>query len=148
MKDNLRKYKWHILISMLGTLIPMLIGVILWNRLPENMMTHFGLDGTGDGTSSKAYAVFGLPAIIAVINGISIIATVADPRQKDQSQKALGMVFWIMPIVSIMCCGMMYSVALGKTVGVELLTPALLALMFLIIGGVAVSLGLCFGVFM
>lgn len=134
MKDNLRRYKWYILLSMLGSLLPMLIGLVLWNRLPDNMMTHFGLDGTGDGTSSKAFAVFGLPAIIAAINGISIIATVADPRQKDQSKKALGMVFWIMPIISIMCCGMMYSVALGKTVGVELLTPALLALMFLIFG--------------
>ncbi len=134
MKDNLKQNKWKILTSMLGSLLPMLIGVILWNKLPDNMMTHFGLDGTGDGTSSKAFAVFGLPAIMAAINGISIIATVADPRQKDQSKKALGMVFWIMPIISIMCCGMMYSVALGKTVGVELLTPALLALMFLIFG--------------
>lgn len=134
MKDNLKQNKWKILTSMLGSLLPMLIGVILWNKLPDNMMTHFGLDGTGDGTSSKAFAVFGLPAIIAAINGISIIAAVADPRQKDQSKKALGMVFWIMPIISIMCCGMMYSVALGKTVGVELLTPALLALMFLIFG--------------
>ncbi len=134
MKDNLRRYKWHILFSMLGSLLPVAIGLLLWDKLPDNMMTHFGLDGTGDGTSSKAFAVFGLPAIIAAINGISIIATVADPRQKDQSQKALGMVFWLMPIVSIMCCGMMYSLALGKTVGVELLTPALLALMFLICG--------------
>ena len=84
----------------MGTLLPMVVGLILWNRLPDTMLTHWGADGTADGTGSKALAVFGFPAILAVLNLLGFLFTAADPRQNDQNKKALGMVSWIMPLLS------------------------------------------------
>ena len=36
----IRKHKWELIISSLVILIPVLVGLILWNRLPETIATH------------------------------------------------------------------------------------------------------------
>lgn len=40
------------------TLLPILVGVILWKDLPASLPSHFGLDGQADGFSSKFEVVF------------------------------------------------------------------------------------------
>ncbi len=37
-------------------------GTVLWNRLPEQMPIHFGLDGQVDGYAGKAFGVLALPS--------------------------------------------------------------------------------------
>ena len=130
----LSEHKKSIILSVMGTLLPMVVGLILWNRLPDTMLTHWGADGTADGTGSKALAVFGFPAILAVLNLLGFLFTAADPRQNDQNKKALGMVSWIMPLLSWGVCSTMYAVAMGKTVDVFVIMPLLMGVLFLLIG--------------
>ena len=65
--ENVKKYKITIIITTLSTLLPILFGLIVWNRLPEQIATHWGADGQADGYSGKAFAVFGMPCILAVL---------------------------------------------------------------------------------
>ena len=65
MKNWLKEYKWKILLSTVLTMLPMLIGLLLWDRLPDVITTHWGADGVADGFSGKAFAVFAMPAILA-----------------------------------------------------------------------------------
>ena len=51
MKNYLKTNWKKILISCLLTLLPVLVGVIYWDSLPETMTTHWGTDGVADGTS-------------------------------------------------------------------------------------------------
>lgn len=44
------------------TIVPLLAGTVLWNRLPEQMPIHFGLDGQVDGYAGKAFGVLALPS--------------------------------------------------------------------------------------
>ena len=61
---------WEGLCARRGTLIattivpllPLLAGTVLWNRLPEQMPIHFGLDGQVDGYAGKAFGVLALPS--------------------------------------------------------------------------------------
>ena len=43
----LRQNKWKILLTTLIILIPILVGCILWNRLPDTIATSFGVDSSG-----------------------------------------------------------------------------------------------------
>lgn len=61
------------LLSVALCLLPTLAGVLLWDALPVRIATHFDFSGTADGWASKGYAVFFLPAMLAV--GIPIIAS-------------------------------------------------------------------------
>lgn len=134
MKNWFLEHKKAVLLSLAGTLLPVVIGLILWNQLPDTMVTHFGADAVPDGVSGKAFAVFGLPAIMAALNLAALAMTAADPGHKGQNKKALGMVFWIMPMISLTVSGVMYAIALGKSVDVLLVLPLMLGLLFVVIG--------------
>ena len=53
----MKKYKTTIIITTLITLLPIVIGLFLWNKLPDTLATHWGSDGTANGWSSKTFSV-------------------------------------------------------------------------------------------
>ncbi|MBQ4504805.1 MAG: DUF1648 domain-containing protein, partial [Firmicutes bacterium] len=57
----MKRNKGILIITTLITALPILVGLILWNQLPEQVATHFNFAGEADGWSSKAFAVIGLP---------------------------------------------------------------------------------------
>ena len=79
--ENVKKYKITIIITTLITLLPILFGLIVWNRLPEQIATHWGADGQADGYSGKTFAVFGMPCILAVLQLFVSFITLNDPKK-------------------------------------------------------------------
>lgn len=57
----IRQHKKMILLTSIATLLPILIGLLLWKQLPDSVATHWSTGNEPDGYSSKAFAVFGLP---------------------------------------------------------------------------------------
>lgn len=129
-----KQNKWKIIISSLITLLPMVFGIIFWNELPEQMTTHWGIDGAADGQSSAAFAVFGLPLILLVINWLCIFFTSLDKKNAEQNPKVFGIIFWIIPVISLLTNGLIYATAFGKQLNVALLMPALFGLLLIFIG--------------
>ena len=129
-----KQNKWKIILSSIVTLLPMLFGIIMWDKLPVQMSTHWGLDGTVDGKSSTALTVFLLPLILLAVNLLCFWATSFDPKNKTQNKKAMNLIFWIMPIISLFSNGVIYATAFGMELDVIRLMPLLLGLTFLTIG--------------
>lgn len=130
----IKNNKWKMIISSAIILFPILVGLILWNSLPESLTTHWGADGNADGWSSKAFAVFVPPFFIFVTHWICVLVTAANPKNKNQSKKAIGLVFWICPIISLFANGIVYGTAFGIEFNMELLMPALFGVMFIVLG--------------
>ncbi len=130
----LRKHKIKIILSAIVTLLPMVLGLILWEKLPDTMTTHWGADGQADGFSSKAFAVFGLPILFLALHMLGLLPTLLDRKQKEQNAKALGMIFWIIPTVSWLANGIMYRAALGGEMDLPLLVLLLLGAMLIYMG--------------
>lgn len=131
----IKNNKIKFIISVIITLIPILVGFILWNKLPDNMVTHIGADGTPDGISSKLFAILVLPLILLVLHVFLIAVTPRiDKSINEQSQKVISIIFWIIPTVSLFVNGLMYSIAFGKTASIELLTAILFGTLFLVMG--------------
>ncbi len=130
----LKENKWKILITTLIILLPILVGCILWDRLPDTIATHFGVDNEPNGWNSKAFTVFGLPGVMAALHLFCLIATSVDPKQKNIGRKALGIVFWIMPATSLIMCTMTYAVALGVQVDVGLVAILFIGLLLIVLG--------------
>ena len=129
-KKNL---KLLILTSIL-TLLPILAGVVLWNQLPEQMPTHWNAAGDVDGWSSKPFAVFGLPLILVAAQWLCVLATTTDPKRQNHSEKIYHLVFWIMPVLSIVLHAVTYLTVLGVGVRIEMVMPIFMGLLFVIIG--------------
>lgn len=109
----IKKYKWTLIVTSIITLLPILVGVILWDKLPESVPTHFGVDNEADGWSSKWFAVFGLPIFLAAMEWVCVFVTSLDPKSKNISGKAMGVVLWIIPVISLIANSMVYTYALG-----------------------------------
>lgn len=130
----LKKNRIKVMLSSMIILLPMVFGILMWKELPEVMTVHWGADGKGDGTGGKAFAVFGLPLLLLVFHLACLLLTSMDKKQKDQNQKALGIVFWILPAISLFANGIVYRAAFGKEVDLFFFMPVLLGAMFLFMG--------------
>ena len=98
----IRQHKKMILLTSIATLLPILIGLLLWKQLPDSVATHWSTGNEPDGYSSKAFAVFGLPVIMLILHLVCVIATNIDPKANSINKKIFFIVLWICPVFSNM----------------------------------------------
>ena len=130
----IKKYWKTLLITSIITLLPIVAGLLLWNKLPEKMPTHWNAEGVVDGWSSKPFAIFGLPGIMLAVQWLCALGTGADPKKANHPEKVLHLVFWIIPVLNNVLLAITYAVALGKQVRIDVILPVLIGLIFTIIG--------------
>lgn len=126
--------KTKLIITSIVILIPIAVGLILWNRLPETMVTHWGVGNVPNGWSSKAMAVFGLPAILLAVHWVCLFATKADPKSKNINPRMLDLVLWICPVLSIVLGTVTYSFSLGYEVNVQAVVTIIMGVLFVVVG--------------
>lgn len=130
----IKKNKWQLIISSVIILLPIVVGLLIWNYLPDQIVTHWSTDSELDGWSGRTFAIFGLPIIIFVVHWICVFFTARDPKNKDQSSKVFKMVLWLLPITSLIVCGHTYAIALGNDIRIDIMVRVLLGLIFVILG--------------
>ena len=130
----IRKNKGKLILTSIIILIPIVIGLILWNKLPDKLPTHWNAEGVVDGWSSKGFTVFGLPAILFGFHWLCLLGSNADPKNKNYSEKLLQLVFWICPIISVLFGVISYGTALGMEFQVDKITLILAGVVFIVVG--------------
>ena len=130
----IKKHLKTLIITSILTLLPILAGLYLWNTLPEQVPSHWDVNGEIDGWSSKPFFVFGLPSIMLAAQWLCVLVTAADPKKANHSGKVLHLVLWIIPLLSIILSAMTYIAVLGHAVRVEVVMPLIIGLVFTIIG--------------
>lgn len=123
-----------LIIASIVTVLPALIGILCWDRLPDVMATHFGINNEADGFSSKAFAVFGLPAVLLAILWLVAFVTSQDPKRQNISPKMFTLGLWIAPVVSLVIAATMYPVNLGYAVDIPFFAELLIGLLFIVVG--------------
>lgn len=130
----IKQHKKMIILTSIVTLLPILIGLLLWNKLPDSLATHFNLDNQPNGYSSKAFAVFGLPFFLFAIHLICVIATSMDPKAKSINPKIFRIILCICPLISIWVCCTMYAYSLGYLFNINLLSGIIMGIFYVILG--------------
>ena len=120
----MKNEKKTLLLTTLICLIPMIVGALVYKRLPESMATHFGLDGTPNGWSSRPVAVFVLPGILLVVNLLMPFLLRADPKHGNMSSALKTVTIWAIPLISLVCSGATLGRGLGYDVRIEQILPA------------------------
>lgn len=130
----MKEYRKLLIITTLITLLPIMAGLILWNQLPDQIATHWGADGQANGWSGKTFAVFGLPCLLAAIHVFTCVITLNDPKRKNIHRKPMLLIFWIIPIVSLVTNGITYLAAMGSDVNVSVIAFVLIGVVFIALG--------------
>lgn len=115
-------------------LAPIVVGLILWDKLPAQMATHFDANGVADDWSPKEFAVFGLPLLLLAVHWFCMAFTSVDPKKQNFSDKIITLIMWLCPVVSIAGNGATYLYALDNTVNTVPMVLLLVGSMFLVIG--------------
>lgn len=130
----IKKYLRTLIITSLVLLIPVIVGLLLWDKFPEQLPIHWNINGEIDNWGSKTLVVFGLPAFMLALQWLCFIACTADPKYKNYNSKMVKLALWICPVIGLVLCILVYPSALGYTVPVEVVMPLLVGAMFIVIG--------------
>ncbi len=129
----LRRNKWKLLVSSVVILLPTVAGLLLWDTLPMQVPTHWGLRGRPDGWSGRS-ALLWMPVLLLAVDWLCLWVTAADPRNREQSQKAFDLVLWICPAVSLLSSSTLYAAALEIPFDQERLMLLVMGAAFVVIG--------------
>lgn len=121
--------------AIITIVIPMFVGIILWNKLPEQIALHFDFQGNPDDYYPKAFAVFGVYLILLAVQLFVSIAT-ASENEKGEGipDKVYGIFLWICPVVSIFTALLVYSHALGHQMDIARWCMFLIGILYLVLG--------------
>lgn len=131
----MKKNNTRFFVSCVVLLLPLLLGLILWDRLPESMPIHWNAAGEVDGWSSRMTAVVWLPLLLLGVHVLCLVITQLDPRNKDQSHKVIGLLFWLCPLLSLVIGAITYIQAFGLLIlGVNEIMLLFMGLIFTLLG--------------
>lgn len=125
--------KKSLALTSLTILLPVIFGLILWDKLPAEIATHFDINGTSDGYSGKAFTVFAIPFVLLGIHLMSVFVLNHESKKQNVNKKMREIVMWICPVVCIMAFSAIYQIALGHKFDFRIL-EAFEGLLFTIIG--------------
>ena len=129
----MKNKKLNILLFIL-CLLPVIVGIIMYSKLPDQVVTHFGADGQPDGWSNKFIGVILLPSALALLSLFVPRLIRLDPKNKDINPKLENCIAWIIPIITIMCSSVTILNALGYNTKVEIIIPCVVGIMLMIMG--------------
>lgn len=130
----IKQNKGTLILTIVILLLPMVIGLIVWNRLPEQIPMHWNLSGEVDGWESKGTLVFFLPLFMVGIQSICALTMVFVPEMKGIKGGILQLTLWICPCVSLLIHALVYAKILGHNLAPEIIIPLVFGMIFMVIG--------------
>ena len=133
--NDKKKFNWSmIILTTVVTLFPILIGMYLYNELPENLPGHFNFKNEVDRYDPKWVVVFIYPSVMALLHFVLCVGTSFQMRKFEKENKIFKMVRWIIPVITNVLFIVTISVGMGQTLNVGKVAMALVSAMLIFIG--------------
>ena len=121
-----------LIITSVICLLPIVLGVVLYDRLPDLIAVHFDFAGNPDSWAPKALVVFGLPVFLCLLN---IICNVSTRKYGGENQSMLvKFCRWLVAIISIVIVPITLFKALGADIPIQIIAPVLVGVVLVVIG--------------
>lgn len=138
MKRNLsdlwREHKMLLVLTSAIILLQTVVGVALWDQLPDPIATHFDFHNQPNGYSSKAFTVFGMPLILLALHWVCLMAGFMPSQMKHYSHKIKYVLLFIIPAVSLLTMTLCYGYALGDRINATRMSLIFVGLVFAVTG--------------
>ena len=124
------------LVSVLACLLPMLLGLRLWDRIPSLVTTGLVSTEGIDDSMPRSVLVFGVPGLFALLDLVchtQLWLHQKAERIPPMPVRLLGR--WTLAVLANILCPFWLLRAAAQTAAVSGLLPALLALLLLLTGG-------------
>ncbi len=121
-------------LSTIVCLLPIVLSVVLYARLPEQIAIHFDNAGTPDSFVPKAVAAFGLPVFLAAINLYSHFRVTQDPKNENAAVSLKTFSQWLVPLLSVVLLPATLFLSMGANIPIVLIAQALAGVIVVIFG--------------
>lgn len=114
-------------------LIPLALGLFLWNKLPEQIPTTYGFNDSVSNMAPKWVTVILLPLIETVFN--IIIHLGINLNKKNNAGKKLNYILkWLAPVLSISVTSALLLKPLYNKISIGRIAIVVISLLFIILG--------------
>lgn len=124
----------NLIITVIVCLLPIIIGVLFYNKLPESVAIHWGINNNPNGYFSKLAFVFGLPIIMAALQIFCCISSDLSDKNPEANKKAVTIFKWIIPILTIVLYIITIMYALGSNLDIRKIAMVILGIVFIVFG--------------
>ncbi len=127
--------KWKsLVITNIVCLLSILPGVILWEKLPEQMAIHFDINNNPDGFASRGFVVFGMPLLMVLIQTFCCIINDINAKKHGDRVKFERVTKWIIPIMTVILQAITLGYGLGFEVDIRRISALIVGVIFITIG--------------
>ncbi len=127
--------KWKILIITNAVcLLPVLLGIMLWDSLPDNMAIHFDFNNNPDNYASKGFAVFGLPLMMVFLQSFCCFINDINASKKGERKKFEMATKWIIPVMTMILQVLIFGYSLGWNLDMRKSAAVIVGAVLLLIG--------------
>ncbi len=131
----MKNINWKILIiTSIVCLLPILLGIIFYQQLPEQMPIHFNINNEVDNYASKNFALFGIPIILTTLQIFCCIITDRKEEKEAKRPRFITIVKWFIPILSVVVSTILIEIPLGSTVDVRKSICLVLGILWILTG--------------
>lgn len=131
----MKMIKWKIfLITALVCLSPILLGLFLWDQLPDTLAIHFNFNNEPDNFASKGFVVFGLPALMVLLQAICCFINDINAHKHGRRLKFERASKWIIPAMSVVLQVVTLGYGLGWNIDIRRVAALIVGGVFLVIG--------------
>ena len=133
MKNSFYKTKgfW---ISVVVCALPVIFGIFLYNKLPDNIPTHFDINFKPDNYSPKWQAVFIIPLFMLLMDVFIWFILEADPKRTAVNGKIKAVVRWTLPVMSCLIQGAILLNAIDEKINLVRYVPLMIGVLMIIMG--------------
>ena len=127
--------KWKtLIITCIVCLLPILLGLALWSQLPDTMAIHFNMYNQPDNFASKGFVVFGLPALMVILQIFCCFINDINAHRHGERKKFEMATKWIIPIMSVILQVLTLGYGLGWNFDIRRVVMVIVGGIFLVIG--------------
>lgn len=123
-----------IVISSIVCLLPIILSVVVYNDLPEQIAIQWGAGGNPQNFVPKAMAAFGIPLLLTVINIFSKIRLLNDPKKANTSWITQLIMLWAIPVASLVIVPVALFIAMGVMIPIAMIFPLIIGIVFIVYG--------------
>ena len=131
----MKNINWKIvIITSIVCLLPILLGIIFYQQLPEQMPVHFNINNEVDNYATKNFALFGIPIILTILQVFCCIMTDRKEEKETKRPRLIMIMKWFIPILSVVVSTIVIEIPLGSTVDVRKSICLVLGILYILIG--------------
>lgn len=130
----MKKINKEVIISTVLCLLPMVFGILVYGKLPDEIPTKWYSDGTVGQYMPKAFTVFGMPVLFAVVNGLVHFSINTDPKKQNIGSMVKMIGKWVIPVLAMAAIPTAILWGMGIEIPIDRILPVILGIVFVLIG--------------